>query len=69
MRYPGFKTFKGMVFYSSPNVGPKVIPGKYNLRLTYNEEVTDQEFEVIKDPRLNNTQEDFRKTARFSFKC
>ena len=31
MRYPGFTSFDGMVFYSSPNTGPKVTPGKYDL--------------------------------------
>jgi len=65
MRYPGYKTFEGMVFYSSPNVGPKAVPGKYNLRLTYNQEVTDQEFNIIKDPRLINTKEDFKKQFDF----
>ena len=32
MRYPGFKTFKGMIFYSSPNRGPKpfLVPTKPN---------------------------------------
>ena len=68
MRYPGYKTFEGMVFYSSPNVGPKAVPGKYNLRLTFNQEVTDQEFEIIKDPRLLNTKEDFKKQFDFLLK-
>ena len=68
MRYPGYKTFEGMVFYSSPNVGPKAVPGKYNLRLTFNQEVTDQEFEIIKDPRLVNTKEDFKKQFDFLLK-
>jgi len=65
MRYPGYKTFEGMVFYSSPNVGPKAIPGKYKVRLTYNEEISEEEFEVIKDPRLTNSKEDF--TNQFNF--
>tara|TARA_B100001778_G_scaffold334273_1_gene345082 strand:- start:311 stop:3499 length:3189 start_codon:yes stop_codon:yes gene_type:complete len=65
MRYPGYKTFEGMVFYSSPNVGPKVIPGKYKVKLTYNEEITEQEFEIIKDPRLTNSKEDF--SSQFNF--
>ena len=29
MRYPGFVSFEGMVLYSSPNTGPKVIPVSY----------------------------------------
>ena len=40
MRYPGFKSFEGMVLYSSPNVGPKVTPGKYNIKMTYNDSVS-----------------------------
>ena len=29
LRYPGFLAFPGMVLYSSPNLGPKAIPGTY----------------------------------------
>ena len=48
MRYPGFKSFEGMVLYSSPNVGPKVTPGKYNIKMTYNDLVFQEEFEIVK---------------------
>ena len=65
MRYPGYKTFDGMVFYSSPNVGPKAIPGTYKVRLTYNQEVTEQNFEIIKDPRLTNSKKDFMDQFNF----
>ncbi|MFN7117069.1 MAG: VPS10 domain-containing protein [Saprospiraceae bacterium] len=61
MRYPGFKDFPGMVLYSSPNVGPKAVPGKYKARLTVNGQSVVQEFEIIKDPRLSNTPEDYQK--------
>ena len=65
LRYPGFKTFPGMVFYGSPNLGPKAIPGKYKVRLTVNGQAQEQEFEVLKDPRISTTQEDF--SAQFTF--
>jgi hypothetical protein len=65
MRYTGYKTFPGMVFYGSPNQGPKAIPGKYQVRLTVNGQSQTQEFEIIKDPRLKTTQEDFQ--AQFDF--
>ena len=65
MRYPGFKSFDGMVLYSSPNVGPKVTPGKYNLKMTYNNTVLTKELEIVKDPRVKTSQEDFEKQLEF----
>lgn len=65
MRYPGYKTFPGMVYYGSPNLGPKAVPGKYKVRLTVGAESVVQEFEILKDPRVNTTTEDFQ--AQFDF--
>jgi hypothetical protein len=65
MRYPGFETFKGMVFYSSPNVGPKAIPGDYKVRLSYNGMGQEREFTIVKDPRLSTTQEEFQQQFNF----
>lgn len=65
MRYAGYKTFPGMVFYGSPNLGPKAVPGKYKVRLTVNSESQEQEFEILKDPRVNTTPEEFR--AQFEY--
>lgn len=65
MRYPGFKEFPGMVLYSSPNRGPRAVPGTYIARLTVGDAIHEQEFEIIKDPRLPNTEEDFQ--AQFDF--
>jgi photosystem II stability/assembly factor-like uncharacterized protein len=65
MRYQGYKTFPGMVFYGSPNLGPKAVPGKYQVKLTVNGQSQTQEFEIIKDPRLKTTQEDYQ--AQFDY--
>jgi len=65
MRYLGYKTFPGMVFYGSPNLGPKAVPGKYKVRLTVNGQSQTQEFEILKDPRLSTTPEEFQ--AQFDF--
>ena len=65
MRYPGFVAFKGMIFYSSPNKGPKAVPGTYKARLTINGEAQEQEFTILKDPRLPNTQADYQ--AQFDY--
>ncbi|MEO0571639.1 MAG: glycosyl hydrolase [Bacteroidota bacterium] len=60
MRYPGFQEFKGMVFYSSPNRGPKAVPGDYKVRMTYNGKTSEQVLTIIKDPRLPNTEKDYQ---------
>ncbi len=65
MRYPGFKSFEGMVLYSSPNVGPKVTPGKYNIKMTYNDIVFQEEFEIVKDPRVKISQADYQDQLEF----
>lgn len=65
LRYPGYTTFPGLVFYGSPNLGPKAVPGKYKVRLTVNGSSTEQEFEVLKDPRVETSPEDFQ--AQFEF--
>ena len=65
MRYPGFKPFEGMVLYSSPNVGPKATPGKYNIKMTYNDLVFQEEFEIVKDPRVKISQADYQDQLEF----
>ena len=64
-RYTGYKTFPGMVFYGSPNQGPKAVPGQYKVRLTVNGQAQTQTFDILKDPRLKTTPEDFQ--AQFDF--
>jgi photosystem II stability/assembly factor-like uncharacterized protein len=68
MRYPGYKTFPGMVYYGSPNLGPKAVPGKYKVRLTVNGNTSEQEFEILKDPRINTTQEELQQQFQFLVK-
>jgi photosystem II stability/assembly factor-like uncharacterized protein len=65
MRYPGYTTFPGMVYYGSPNLGPKAVPGKYLVRLTVNGLAQTQEFDILKDPRISTTPEEFQ--AQFDF--
>lgn len=65
MRYPGYKTFPGMVFYGSPNLGPKAVPGSYQVRLTVNGQAQTQSFDILKDPRLATTPAEFQ--AQFDF--
>lgn len=65
MRHPGFKSFDGMVLYSSPNVGPKAAPGNYKVKLTYNGKSQEQELTIVKDPRLGNSSDDFKNQFDF----
>ncbi|SFR39490.1 Sortilin, neurotensin receptor 3 [Robiginitalea myxolifaciens] len=65
MRYPGFDSFEGMILYSSPNRGPKAVPGTYKVRLTYNGKVQEQSLEIIPDPRLPNSQDDYQQQFDF----
>ena len=65
MRYPGFTSFEGMVLYSSPNVGPKAVPGTYKVKMYYNNEIIGQEFVIVKDPRVSNTLDDYNKQFNF----
>ena len=65
LRYPGFVSFEGMVLYSSPNRGPKAVPGSYKVRLTVNGEQQEQPLTIVRDPRLPNTDGDYK--AQFDF--
>jgi photosystem II stability/assembly factor-like uncharacterized protein len=65
LRYDGFKEFPGMVLYSSPNIGPKAIPGEYVARLIVGKDTSTQMLNIIKDPRLPNTEADYKKQLEF----
>ncbi len=65
MRYPGFKEFEDMVFYSSPNVGPKVVPGDYIVSLNYNGDKKERNLQIVKDPRLKNSDQDYKDQFEF----
>ncbi|MBT8210991.1 MAG: glycosyl hydrolase, partial [Eudoraea sp.] len=65
MQYPGFSAFKGMVLYSSPNRGPKAVPGTYKVVLHYNSEIAEADLTIVKDPRLPNSQQDFQEQFDF----
>jgi Skp family chaperone for outer membrane proteins len=65
LRYSGFQSFPGMVFYGSPNNGPKAVPGKYKVQLVVNDQTLEQELEILKDPRINTTADEYQ--AQFDF--
>ena len=65
LRYPGFLAFPGMVLYSSPNLGPKAVPGTYLTRLIVDGDTLQQNLTVLGDPRMSNTPSDYQ--AQFDF--
>ncbi|HEY7789121.1 MAG TPA: hypothetical protein VIC33_01290, partial [Vicinamibacterales bacterium] len=59
LRYPTATEVKGIFnsgFSASVPVGPEVVPGTYDVVLTYNETRSKQSFQVTLDPRLSTTQ-------------
>ena len=46
--------------------GPMIVPGRYTARLTVNGQSFTQTFDVVKDPRLATTKDDFDKQLALS---
>ncbi len=64
LRYPGpemVEEFVAMVFSAGREPGPKAIPGKYKIQLSVDDQVLEQDFLVLPDPRWNDiTKEDYQ---------
>ena len=65
MRYPDAVSFDGLILYSSDTKGPMAVPGTYRARLNFNGKSVEQEFEILKDPRVISSQADLQ--AQFDF--
>jgi len=50
-----------MILWAGSLTGPRVAPGKYQVRLTVDGKTQTQSFEVKKDPRLATTSEEYAK--------
>lgn len=60
LRYPGARRFPGMILWNDGLDGPRAAPGSYRVRLAVGEESVEAPFEVLPDPRVTATPEDFR---------
>ena len=65
MRYPDAEKFEGMVLWWASLAGPRALPGDYRVKLTVNDQSSEADFEILKDPRGSATQEDLK--AQFDF--
>jgi hypothetical protein len=54
MRYPGAKTFNGMIFWGANTQGPEAVPGTYTIRLNVDGQTYTDKIQLDKDPRLDN---------------
>lgn len=61
LRYPDATSFPGLIMWAGSVTGPRVAPGKYQVRLTVDGKSQTQPFEVMKDPRLTTTTEEYTK--------
>jgi hypothetical protein len=68
LRYAEASKFKGLILWSGETAGPRVVPGRYQARLTAAGETQTQPFEVRKDPRLATTDADFAKQQELLLK-
>lgn len=60
LRSRGATRFDGIVLWGGELDGPVVVPGKYQARLSVGGRTETQGFEVVRDPRLTTTDDDFR---------
>ncbi|MGA2144250.1 MAG: glycosyl hydrolase [Bryobacteraceae bacterium] len=61
LRYPDATTFPGLIMWAGNVTGPRVPPGKYTVRLTVDGKPQSETFELMKDPRLATTPEEYAK--------
>lgn len=65
LRYPGAKTFDGMILWWASTSGPMAPPGDYKVKMTVNGNESIEDFELMGDPRSESTKEDYQ--AQFDF--
>ncbi|HLW00873.1 MAG TPA: hypothetical protein VKT82_19595 [Ktedonobacterales bacterium] len=60
MRYPDTRKVAGYVASEAALAGPVVPPGTYTVRLTIGDTSYTESFEIVPDPRLKTSQEDYQ---------
>jgi photosystem II stability/assembly factor-like uncharacterized protein len=66
MRYPDAASFPGMILWAGGVTGPRAAPGRYQVRLSVDGKSQTQPFEILKDPRVPTTPEDYAKQLTLS---
>ena len=68
MRHTDAARFPGMILWAGNTTGPRIVPGRYQVRLTADGKTYTETFEVRKDPRLSTTEADFAKQLDLQLK-
>jgi hypothetical protein len=68
LRYPEAVRFPGMILWAGETRGPRVTPGKYQVRLTVDGATMTESFEIKSDPRLSTTAADYAKQLELGLK-
>jgi hypothetical protein len=67
-RYPEATRFPGMILWAGEVRGPKLPPGRYQVKLTVDGKTLNQNFEIKADPRLTTTPADYAKQLELGLK-
>ena len=67
-RYPDAVRFPGMILWAGETRGPKMPPGRYQVKLTADGKTLTQNFEIKADPRVTTTAADYAKQLELGLK-
>ena len=68
LRYADSVRFPGMILWSGEMRGPRVVPGRYQVKLTVDGKTVTQSFDVKPEPRLTTSVADYAKQLEFGLK-
>lgn len=68
MRYPDAVRFPGMILWAGETRGPRIVPGRYQVKLTVDGKTLQENFEVKADPRLGTAAADYAKQLSLALK-
>ncbi|HEX8422846.1 MAG TPA: hypothetical protein VF634_05510, partial [Pyrinomonadaceae bacterium] len=68
MRHADAVRFPGLIMWAGSTTGPRIVPGRYQVRLTADGKTYTETFEVRKDPRLSTTDADFARQLDLQLK-
>jgi hypothetical protein len=67
-RYPDAVRFPGLILWAGETRGPKLPPGRYQVKLTADGQTLTQNFEIKADPRLTTAPADYAKQLELGLK-
>jgi hypothetical protein len=64
-RYAGAETFPGMILWGGGTQGPEAIPGSFQATFGIGDESASMDFQILKDPRLEVSDEEYQEQFDF----